>query len=275
MKIYFEVKVSLSGDGLSSDIIIARLSVLGFDGFVEEDDHLLAYCEKREQLFSELEMILKEADIPVEEIKEIEDKNWNAVWESEYEAVTIDNRVMVRAPFHNAVKGIEYDIVIEPKMSFGTAHHETTSLMLELILEQELKDKSVLDMGSGTGVLAILAWKKGASDVIAIDNDEWAWQNALDNVKLNDAANIKVEMGDAGTISSRVFDIIFANINRNILLEDIPAYADAMHRGSKLFLSGYYADDLSQIKDKCISYGLNYTESRTKNKWTAAVFTKD
>jgi ribosomal protein L11 methyltransferase len=274
MKIYCEVKIPLV-PGTSAEIIIARLSYLNFDGFVEEEDHILAYCEKKGQSVAELEEVLRDNNCPVIAIKEIEDKNWNAIWESEYEAVRIADRVMVRAPFHKVEEGIEYDIVIEPKMSFGTAHHETTSLMLELILGLELKSKSVLDIGSGTGVLAILAWKKGASDILAIDNDEWAWRNALDNVKLNDAESIKVELGDASALNSLIFDIIFANINRNILIEDIPAYAKAMHRGATLLLSGFYEADLSQINDKCISCGLTLKESRTKNKWTAAVFTKE
>ena len=275
MKIYLEVNIPIDPEENNVDILIARLSELGFDGFVEEADYILAYCEQKETSKKDLIAMLRDEGIPVIGINEIEDENWNASWESGYESVIIADRIMVRAPFHPIPEKIKYDIIIEPKMSFGTAHHETTSLMLEFLLSLDVENKSVLDMGSGTGVLAILAFMKGAKEVLAIDNDTWAWQNALDNVKLNDAESIGVELGDAGSINSRTFRIIFANINRNILLRDIPAYAEALEAEGNLLLSGFYEQDLKQIQEKCGACGLTFVSAAKKNKWTAAIFTKD
>ena len=274
MKIYFEVKIQTDIKDNNADILVAKLSEIGFDGFVEEEDSLKAYCEKKDTSGEEIKVILQKAGIVVIAIAEIEDKNWNASWESGYESVIIADRISVRAPFHPP-SSLEYDIVIEPKMSFGTAHHETTSLMLEHILSLDIDNMKVLDMGSGTGVLAILAYLRGAKGVTAIDNDEWAYTNALGNVELNNADDIVVEMGDAGSIKSRTFNIIFANINRNILVRDIPVYAEALEPGGTLLLSGFYVHDLEQIQNKCAAFGLTYARDAQKNKWTAAVFIKD
>ena len=274
MKVYFEVKMQLDNEANNADILIAKLSELGFDGFVEEDTYLQAYCEKKNTSAEEIEIILHEAGILVSQIIEIEDKNWNASWESGYESVIIRDRISVRAPFHPPAS-VEYDIVIEPKMSFGTAHHETTSLMLEHILSLDMENMQVLDMGSGTGVLAILAFLRGAKQVVAIDNDEWAYHNALDNARLNNAEEIVIEIGDASSINSRTFNIIFANINRNILLRDVPVYAEALQTNGTLLLSGFYEHDLEQIQEKCAACGLTYVSATQNNKWTAAVFTKD
>ncbi|MEN8225135.1 MAG: 50S ribosomal protein L11 methyltransferase [Bacteroidota bacterium] len=275
MKVFFEVKLGLDAGGEDKDILIARLSDLGFDGFLEEEDHLLAYCEKDERTANSMKSVLASQGISLIDIREIADENWNASWESAYEPVTISKDLIVRAPFHEAGKDFEYDIIIEPRMSFGTAHHETTAMMLEIILHLEMAGRAVLDMGSGTGVLAILAFKKGAGEIVAIDNDEWAFQNALDNIQLNDANTIKVELGDAGTISSRLFDIIIANINRNILLKDIPEYTRALNKNGTLILSGFYDEDLEVITDKCSSCGLSFISKNMTNRWTAAVFTKN
>lgn len=274
MKTYFEVRIPLDAKEDNSDVLIALLSELGFDGFIEEEGILLAYCEKKEKSDKEIGLILEEAGIVASQIIEIKDENWNATWEAGYESVTIADRVSVRAPFHPS-SPLEYDIVIEPKMSFGTAHHETTSLMLEFVLSQDFNNMKVLDMGSGTGVLAILAFLRGAREVTAIDNDEWAYHNACDNVRLNNASDIVVEMGDASSINSRTFNIIFANINRNILLRDIAVYSEALEKGGSLLLSGFYKQDLEQIQEKCAGCGLTYVRAQTKNKWTAAVFLKD
>jgi len=275
MKIFYEVKVDPGEGGDRTDIVVARLAEIGFDGFMEEGNHLLAYCEKADSTREDIKAKLQLQEISVLSIREIQDENWNANWEAEYDAVYIDNRLIVRAPFHQINQGFEYDIIIEPRMSFGTAHHETTSQMLEIILVLELQGKSVLDMGSGTAVLAILAQKRGSVNIVAIDNDEWAYQNARDNIKLNDAEDISVELGDATTINGRQFDIIFANINRNILLKDIPEYAEALLSPGKLLLSGFYEDDLPLIKEKCSSCGLKYNDGLMKNNWMAAIFTKD
>jgi ribosomal protein L11 methyltransferase len=195
------------------------------------------------------------------------------VWESQYEPVLIDNRCMVRAPFHPQPVGVEFDIVIMPKMSFGTAHHETTKLMIQYLLSLQVSGKSLLDMGSGTAVLAILARMKGAFPVSAVDNDEWAFNNAVENVKSNKFADIEVVLGDSSFLSDKKFDIILANINRNILLNDIPSYCKSLNVGGKLFMSGFYSEDLPLIEAKANETGLRIMSSRIENKWTAACFT--
>jgi len=273
MKIFYEVSIPIKGESVEQ--VLARLSVLGFDGFLEEDDQLKAYIEKGDIEAGSLQELLSDNDIAGARIDEIEDRNWNAEWESDYEPVVIDGKIMVRAPFHDPVPGIEWDIIIEPKMSFGTAHHETTSQMLSLIARMDLSGKTVLDMGCGTAVLAILAGKKGAGSILAIDNDEWAYHNSLENTLLNDTPDIEVLSGDRKSIENRYFDIIFANINRNILLEDIPHYAAALNPGGILMMSGFYRDDLEQIKKKSAACMLRLADSRSKNNWTAAIFIKD
>jgi ribosomal protein L11 methyltransferase len=272
MKKYFEARIPAADRAEDREMIIARLSVLGFEGFVEEDACVLAYLEEKKISLAELRAELSAEGYEGVEIKTIEDRNWNAEWESEYESVLIDEKILVRAPFHKAPAGIEYDIVIEPKMSFGTAHHETTYMMLSLITGLDVKGKSVLDMGSGTGVLAVLAAKIGATEIMAIDNDEWAYRNACDNVVLNNCPHILVIQGDASAVKNQKFDIIFANINRNILLEDIPVYAGALLKGGMLLMSGFYENDLGIIQKRAEAFGLRLSDTLVRNKWTAAVF---
>ena len=180
---------------------------------------------------------------------------------------------MVRAPFHPEPAGVEYDIVIMPKMSFGTAHHETTKQMIQYLLSLQVSGKSLLDMGSGTAVLAILARMKGAFPVTAIDNDEWAYNNALENIQSNNFADIEVLLGDSSSLAGKKFDIILANINRNILLNDIPAYCESLNAGGKLFMSGFYSEDLPLIEAKANEAGLKIMSSQKENNWTAACFT--
>jgi len=274
MRTYFEVQIPIDVAEHMAEVVIARLDAMGFDGFVEETDHLLAYRLKGEDSAMYLGRLLSEAGISYSRITEIADENWNATWEAQYEPVSVAGRILVRAPFHPRPDRVEYDIVIEPKMSFGTAHHETTSMMLELILGVECRGKAVLDMGCGTGVLAIFAHMRGADPVTAIDNDEWAFNNAQENASLNGAPGIRVMQGDAASIAGMSFAIIFANINRNILMEDIPAYAEALDGGGELLISGFYEDDLGAIREKCLSSGLAYGGHISKNRWVAAMFKK-
>jgi len=275
MKNFIEVKVPFPEEEQSADIVIARLAELGYDGFVVEDRHVLAYREAGGQDVKAYETILEEQGIEYTEISIIADRNWNAEWESDYQPVIIGNEIIVRAPFHPPGEGFKFDIIIEPRMAFGTAHHETTSQILSLIAGMDIQEKRVLDMGCGTAVLAILAQKMGASEIMAIDNDEWAYQNSLDNIEINDADMIKVLMGDAELLENKEFDIIFANINRNILLKDIPRYADVLAQNSKLVMSGFYTDDLPLIVEKSEASGLRLESTRVKNKWMAAIFISD
>jgi ribosomal protein L11 methyltransferase len=274
MKDYVEVRISAGGDEESCGIIVALLNGLGYEGFVEDGQALLAYVPIDEFDEGRLRETLSVSGFSPESISRIPAKNWNRQWESDYKPVTLDGRIMVRAPFHRPVPGMLYDLVIEPRMSFGTAHHETTSMMLRMIAGLDMQGKDVLDMGCGTAVLAILASKMGAATVLAIDNDDWAFRNASDNVSLNAAENVKVLKGDAVSLKKRLFDLIFANINRNVLLADMPLYTAALRRGGMLLLSGFYAADLPMISKRALEWGLERSECLNDNGWMAAAFMK-
>ncbi len=258
------------------EILSAVLGELGFESFIEDKDDLLAYIQSH--LFSP--SLLDDSLVSVfHGIVDfswnlIPDQNWNRVWEENFQPVTINGQCRIRAPFHAPDKQIEYEIIIEPKMSFGTAHHETTAGMIKFILATDMKSKKVLDMGCGTGVLAILAAKKGATTVTAIDNDEWAYNNTIENCQRNNVQWINVYLSDASLLSGEHFDIILANINRNILLQDIPVYAGCLHHNGLLFLSGFYAEDLDAVNEKAISSGLEYLSHLEENKWIAASYRK-
>jgi ribosomal protein L11 methyltransferase len=183
----------------------------------------------------------------------------------------VGQQCVIRAPFHDKPK-VDYDIVIEPKMSFGTGHHETTHMMLQHILDHDFTGKSVLDMGSGTGVLAILAAMKGAGAVDAIDIDNWCYLNAKENVERNNCNHINVYEGTADLLVDQKYDIIIANINRNILLEDIPAYVKCLNTGGILFLSGFYSEDIPQISERCEAVGLKFEKNLEKNNWVAVKY---
>lgn len=272
--VYLEYDFKITPLQPATDILIAELGELGFESFVENETGLLAYILKSEWQDNVLEDLFV-CQNPNFEIswtsKEIEQQNWNAEWEKNFHPIKVGDRCMVRAPFHQAVK-VDYDIVIEPKMSFGTGHHETTHMMLQHILDNDFSGKSVLDMGCGTGVLAILAKKKGAKDVDAIDIDEWCFINTQENIERNSCADIKAYQGDSSLLEGKQYDVILANINRNILLEDIPVYAKCLKKGGALFLSGFYLEDLDAISSKCATYGLEYEKNLEKNNWISVKY---
>lgn len=272
--VYLEFNFKVVPAQPASDILIAELGEKGFESFVEQDDGLLAYILKSEWQEGALEdlYVFQLPDFKISwTSKEIEQQNWNAEWERNFHPIKVGDRCMVRAPFHEK-ENVEYDIVIEPKMSFGTGHHETTHMMLQHILDTDFQGKSVLDMGCGTGVLAILAKMKGADEVDAIDIDEWCYLNSLENVERNHCADIQVFQGDSGMLEGRTYDIILANINRNILLEDIPVYAKCLQKGGALFLSGFYLEDLDIISSKCAAHGLEFEKNLEKNRWISAKY---
>ena len=236
---YIEIKIHFSSAEPWKEIFSSFLADAGCESFMdgETDNDLLCYIPTNLYDADNIKNILENHGLDVEieyETQEIEQQDWNAVWESNYTPVLIADRCYIRAPFHPEMKGVEYEILIEPKMSFGTAHHETTSQMIEYLLEEDLKDKSVLDMGAGTGVLAILAHKRGAHPVTAIDNDEWAYNNNLENIARNNCEDMEVILGDASALKGRKFEVIIANINRNILVNDMPAYAEALLPGGTI-----------------------------------------
>ena len=223
------------------------------------------------------------ADFPIPDtnvsytIFEPEDKDWNEEWEKNFfQPIVIDNRCVIHSTFHKDYPKAEYDIVINPQMAFGTGHHETTSSILGELLDADLKGKSVLDMGCGTSILAILASMRGAAKVTAIDIDDWCVNNSRDNIALNNINNITVELGDASLLEGREpFDVIIANINRNILLNDMHAYVSCMHSGSEIYMSGFYVQDIDAIREKGESLGLKFVHYREKNNWVAVKLVKE
>ena len=233
----------------ATEILIAELGYAGFESFVETEEGVTAYIQKDEWNENILEdiQILNSDEFEISYTHEdIEQTNWNAEWEKNFNSIVVDNVCAVRAPFHEKFD-TEYDIIIEPKMSFGTGHHETTHMMIQHILQNNFKDKSVLDMGCGTAVLAILAEVKGAQPIDAIDIDNWCYLNSLENVERNNCNHISVYEGDASLLKDKHYDIIIANINRNILLQDIATYAKCLNANGSLFLSGFYEDDIPLI----------------------------
>jgi len=270
----FEFKVTPES---AKEILIAELNEIGFEGFVEEKDNLMAYIPLSnydESILKSLPVFSTEDISIMFNYKIIKEKNWNEEWESNFQPVLIAGKCYVRAPFHKPLKDVDYDIIIEPKMSFGTAHHETTSLMIETLLNMDLKDKTVLDMGCGTGILAILSEKLGANKITAIDNDEWAFNNTLENIERNKTLKIEALLGDAILLKNKTFDIIIANINRNILLNDMEHYVDSLNKKGVLLLSGFFDHDLTPIREKAESFGLTHKEHIIKNSWLAAKFIK-
>lgn len=256
------------------DILIAELGVAGFESFVENEEGVVAYIQEEDwnkNMLDEVE-ILKNHNFKIDyDFKEIAQVNWNAEWEKNFDPIEVDGACTVRAPFHET-PNTKYDIIIEPKMSFGTGHHETTHMMIQHLLKIDLKDKTVLDMGCGTGVLAILTEKLGAKSVDAIDIDNWCYVNSLENVERNNCKKINVYEGDASLLKGKKYDLIIANINRNILLEDIPKYSKSLNKNGVLLLSGFYKDDILKISEKCCDFGLKMSESFEKNHWVAIKF---
>lgn len=274
---YYACSFSNPENEILKDMFMELLGEIGFDSFMDTDDGFDAYCQEpllNDEELNDIMQMEQFANVKLIKKELIPDQDWNATWEASYEPVIINEFCRIRAPFHKVEGSYKYDLIIEPKMSFGTAHHETTSQIIELMLQSDFTGQNLLDMGSGTGVLAILAKKLGSATTVAIDNDEWAYRNALDNIRLNDENEIIVELGDASSLNDRQFDVILANINRNILLRDMKEYVKCLVDGGKIFFSGFYEEDLVLITKEAERLGLTYSNHVTKNNWTAAVFVK-
>ena len=271
-----EYTLTLPTSDVQHDMLTTMLGEMGFDSFMDDDMTLKAYCSTEKRIDSEVEELLQMdafQGLKLLGVEEMPDKDWNELWEASYQPVVVNERCRVRAPFHEPDSSFEFDLVIEPKMSFGTANHETTAQIIQLMLETDFQGKEVLDMGSGTAVLAILAKKLGATKTVAIDNDEWAYRNAFTNVALNGIDDIEIILGDAMSIRGE-YDIVLANINRNILLRDMHYYVDAMRPQAHIFFSGFYTEDLDSIKDEATRNGLRYVRHLSRNNWVAAEFVK-
>lgn len=273
-RIYIEYRFTVVPGEPASDILIAQLGEVGFESFVEEEEAVLAYIQKEDwssDILNGLTILENDRFEINYDYKEIEQENWNATWEQNFQPIVVDDICMIRAPFHESLD-LQFDIVIEPKMSFGTGHHETTHMMLQHILQLDMKEKSILDMGSGTGVLAILAAMRGANSIDAIDIDNWCYVNAMENVARNKVDFINVFEGDVNLLKDKRYDIIIANINRNILLADIPAYARSLNKNGFLLVSGFYTEDLEMITKKCEEVQLKFEKNSERNNWVAAKY---
>ena len=275
MKEFIAVNVICEADFVQ--ILIAELSELPFDTFEEREDGFTAYAEANSindhDLAAIIDFYQEAAKIKLNK-SWVEQENWNREWETNYEPIVVEGKCLVRAGFHAEQSRYPYEIVINPKMSFGTGHHETTYLMLAAQLELEHKNKRVLDAGCGTGILSILAGKMGCLDVTAFDNDKWVIENVKENLKINDQ-QANVRLGTMSELSfTGLFDIILANINKNVLLDYMDNFAGSMTNEGHLLLSGFYQDDLPDIKKAAENSGLNFIDATEKNDWALAHFKK-
>lgn len=274
---YYEVRFEFSPfSSDASDLLASMLAEIDYDSFVEEDNALLAYVPQSKFSEEKIDEIL--SDFPFDckltwSVNLIKGKNWNEEWEKNYfKPIVIDDKCVVHSTFHKDVPKADYDIVVDPKMAFGTGHHATTSNILRFILSLPMEGKKIVDVGTGTGILAILCMKRGASDAVGIEIDEDAYLNALDNVKLNNV-DVTLIHGDAHALKN-IFpgegaDYVLANINRNIVVADMDKYVDAMSTGANLILSGFYEEDIPIVMEKASSMGLILVDKKSDNNWVA------
>lgn len=269
--IYLGYHFSVVPKELGSEILIAELGEKPFESFIETELGFSAYIQKDLCTINILDdiFILNSPEFTISyTIEEIDQVNWNEEWEKNFEAIDVDGKCNVRAPFHTKTNA-EFDIVIEPKMSFGTGHHETTHMMIQHLLETDVTNKITLDMGCGTGILAILAEMKGAKTIDAIDIDNWCYLNSIENAERNNCHNIYVYEGDASILKGKKYDLIIANINRNILLNDMHVYVDCLNKNGVLLLSGFYNEDIPFIDESCTEKGLTFVKKFERNNWVS------
>ena len=275
-KIYIEYQFKINPKEPATEILIAELCNLNFESFVETEEGLTAYIQKEDwhtNLLDEVFILQSKEFNIIAEYSEMAQTNWNAEWEKNFNPIIVDDLVSIRAPFHNN-PNVKYDIVIEPKMSFGTGHHETTYMMVQHLLQLKLENKKVLDMGCGTGILAIFAEMKGAKPIDAIDIDNWCYLNSIENAERNNCNSISVYEGDASLLKNKNYDVIIANINRNILLNDIKIYANCLSSGGILLLSGFYKEDFTIINKEAENQKLKLDGELIKNNWMSLKFVK-
>ena len=273
---YIAYHFTIEPTELGSQILIAQLEETAFESFEETEEGVSAYVQKdvwAENILNDIEILSNENFKISYTTNEIEPVNWNEEWEKNFSPIDVDGICHVRAPFHPATNA-KYEIVIEPKMSFGTGHHETTHMMIQHLLELDVTNKKTIDMGCGTAILAILAEMKGAQPIDAIDIDNWCYLNSIENAERNNCKHISVYEGDASLLVGKKYDIIIANINRNILLNDMQQYVDCLNDNGILFLSGFYTEDIPVISESCTSKGLTYVKQFERNNWVALKFVK-
>ena len=269
--IYLGYHFTVEPKDMGSEILVAELGELPFESFIESDFGVTAYIQKQfwnETILEEVQILNSPEFIISYTIEEIEQVNWNEEWEKNFEAIDVDGKCHVRAPFHPKTNA-EFDIIIEPKMSFGTGHHETTHMMIQHLLETDVAEMKTLDMGCGTAILAILAEMKGAKPIDAIDIDNWCYLNSIENAERNNCKNITVYEGDADLLKDKKYDLIIANINRNILLNDMQSYVDCLNPKGTILFSGFYTEDIPFIDASCIEKGLTFVKKLERNNWVS------
>jgi ribosomal protein L11 methyltransferase len=274
--IYISYTFNVSPKEPATEILIAELGEAGFESFVENEEGVEAFIQKSDWNMHVLDdiYVLKSGEFQISyEMREIEQTNWNIEWEKNFNPIQVDGLVSIRAPFHEN-PNLKYDIVIEPKMSFGTGHHETTHMMIQHLLDLDVAGKKVLDMGCGTGILAIFAEMKGAKPIDEIDIDNWCYQNSLENVERNNCKHISVFEGDASLLNDKKYEVIIANINRNILLNDMHVYANCLEENGVILLSGFYKEDIPVIDAEVSKYGLKLAKQIERNNWVALKYVK-
>ncbi len=274
---YTKITCKLGNDHeLARELLMAELGNAGFESFVETDDAIEAYIRSADftpELLTADNLQRNEFFSFQYTAEVIADQNWNEVWEQNYfEPLLIEDQCTIRAPFHDSYPAAKFEIIIFPRMAFGTGNHETTHLMIKTMLEQNLEGKNILDMGCGSGILSILSSMKGAGEITAIDIDEWSTNNTLENAALNNISNILVRSGDADLLTDQQFEVVLANIQRNILLHDMHAYRKVLKPGGILIMSGFYMTDLDAIVVKANSLGLRLERSYERSDWCAACF---
>ncbi len=269
---FITIKVSCSPD--LTDVLIAELFELGFDSFQEFDDGFEGSCEQSQFDESKVKAIFENYSNVRFSIKEQEKVNWNEEWEKNYDPIVIGDKCIVRASFHNPQPQFQYEIIVTPKMSFGTGHHATTYQVLDYQMTLDHKGKSVLDVGTGTGILAIMASKRGATTITATDIDEWCIENSEENFALNNVEDVSLIKGQIDEVREDGFDIIIANINKNVLLDQISEYAGRLVEGGQLILSGFYDTDIEDLVVEAQKYGLQKTKITTRDKWSMLVLNK-
>lgn len=275
---YTELNLQLNPLELFGEMLTYQLGEVGFEMFEDTPQGFKAYIQTANfNNDAVLEIIegIKELNCEVSyTIQDIPWQNWNAEWEKNYQPEIIGNKIYVRAEFHEANPSYPHEIIVQPRMAFGTGHHPTTSQVMEAMLDIDFKNKSLLDMGCGTGILAILGMQLGASSAYAIDYDPNSVDNSIENAQRNGYPQIEVALGSSELLEGKSYDIILANINRNIILNDLDKYATSLNAGGLLITSGYYTSDLSVIKNKAAEYHIDYLQHTSQNDWCCATFKK-
>ncbi len=274
---YTQIGFKLTPDSQENrEILVAMLENLPFESFDETEEKLMGYIPGEDFDINEIDQVTELLPFSIEkELEIIPDKNWNEVWEKNYfKPLIIDGHCLIRAPFHTDYPKAEFELIIEPKMAFGTGNHETTTLVSNKILNFDLTGKTVLDMGCGTGILGMLASLKGALSVTAIDIDSWSYESTLENAKINHITNLEAFLGDAALLKEQQFDVIFANIHKNVILNDLPRYFEVLKPAGIIFLSGFYTHDMPDIKQKAESVGFAENSFDELNNWVVYIFNR-